>query len=187
MAKHKKSAEDNRKNEKRKQAMKVACNKLGYETINSVVIARMILRNEGKQLDNTRQHYVDQIISEYSGIRITGVADRGSFAKPKKTKKRINFKRPVKVTKRTKRKKRSNETFYESREWRELRYEALKLHGRQCLCCGQKAPNVELHVDHIRPRSKFPSLELDINNLQILCKDCNLGKSNKDCIDYRIK
>jgi len=101
-----------------------------------------------------------------------------------------NRRKPVnknkrKKTKRTKRKQRKQVTFYESKEWRELRYQALKLHGRQCLCCGQKAPNVELHVDHIKPRSKFPELELDINNLQVLCKDCNLGKSNYDCIDYR--
>ena len=48
-----------------------------------------------------------------------------------------------------------------------------------------ESPNVELHVDHIKPRSKHPELELDINNLQILCKDCNLGKSNTDSIDYR--
>lgn len=90
-----------------------------------------------------------------------------------------------KVTKKTKRKQRKEETFYESREWRELRYEALKKYGRQCLCCGGKPPEVQLHVDHIKPRSKYPELELDINNLQIMCKDCNLGKSNKDEIDYR--
>jgi len=79
-------------------------------------------------------------------------------------------------------------SFYDSREWRTLRYAALKQYGHKCLCCG-KTPNdgAVLHVDHIKPRSKFPSLELDINNLQILCKDCNLGKSNKDAIDYRPK
>lgn len=90
-----------------------------------------------------------------------------------------------KVTKKTKRKARKNEGFYDSREWREVRYKALKIHGRQCLCCGSKPPDVVLHVDHIKPRSKYPELELDINNLQILCKDCNLGKSNYDEIDYR--
>lgn len=90
-----------------------------------------------------------------------------------------------KQTKRTKRKLRKQETFYESKEWRALRYEALKKYGRQCLCCGGTPPDVVLHVDHIKPRSKYPELELDINNLQILCKDCNLGKSNTDCIDYR--
>lgn len=98
---------------------------------------------------------------------------------------RQGTKKKSKKTKKTKRKQRKNETFYESREWRSLRYDALKKYGRRCVCCGQQPPDVVLHVDHIKPRSKYPSLELDINNLQILCKDCNLGKSNKDCIDYR--
>lgn len=75
--------------------------------------------------------------------------------------------------------------FYRSKAWRDLRYKALKLYGRQCMCCGAKPPSVVLHVDHIKPRSKYPELELDITNLQILCEDCNLGKSNKDEIDYR--
>ena len=42
-----------------------------------------------------------------------------------------------------------------------------------------------MHVDHIKPRSKFPDLELEFDNLQILCKACNLGKSNKDQTDFR--
>lgn len=73
--------------------------------------------------------------------------------------------------------------FYESREWRELRYKALVKHGRTCQACGSHKP--PMHVDHIKPRSKFPSLALDINNLQVLCVDCNLGKSNKDETDWR--
>lgn len=73
-------------------------------------------------------------------------------------------------------------SFYDSREWRELRYKVIKKHGRSCMACG----SVErIHVDHIKPRSKYPELELDINNLQILCEDCNLGKSNIDETDWR--
>lgn len=82
-------------------------------------------------------------------------------------------------------KKWSQWDFYKSDAWRELRYKALKLYGRQCMCCGAKPPNTVLHVDHIKPRSRFPDLALDIDNLQILCEDCNLGKSNNDCVDYR--
>lgn len=76
--------------------------------------------------------------------------------------------------------------FYETREWRELRYKALVKHGAACQCCGATRTNgVRIHVDHIKPRSKWPSLQLDINNLQVLCEDCNLGKSNKDDTDWR--
>lgn len=75
--------------------------------------------------------------------------------------------------------------FYYSREWRALRYKALVKHGRQCQCCGAKPPQIVLHVDHIKPRSLHPELELDLDNLQILCEDCNLGKSNKDDTDFR--
>lgn len=76
-------------------------------------------------------------------------------------------------------------SFYELREWKELRYKAFKVYGRKCNLC--KAENRELHVDHIKPRSKFPDLELKLSNLQILCRDCNLGKSNLDETDWRIK
>ncbi len=72
--------------------------------------------------------------------------------------------------------------FYDSRAWRELRYQVIKTHGRKCQACGDTSKKI--HVDHIKPRSKYPELELDFQNLQILCEDCNLGKSNsnKACV-----
>lgn len=77
--------------------------------------------------------------------------------------------------------------FYLTKPWLELRYFVLKKHaiehGRICLLCGNS--NKPLHVDHIKPRSKFPELELDPYNLQVLCESCNLGKSNKDDTDWR--
>lgn len=54
------------------------------------------------------------------------------------------------------------------------------------MCCGANpSDGVKMHVDHIKPRSKFPELALVLDNLQILCEDCNLGKSNKDETDWR--
>jgi len=73
--------------------------------------------------------------------------------------------------------------FYRTRQWREVRYQVLVKYGRICQCCGQKEGF--LHVDHIKPRSLFPDLELDINNLQVLCEACNIGKSNRDTTDWR--
>ena len=80
----------------------------------------------------------------------------------------------------------TDKAFYESREWRNLRYKVLKKHGAKCQCCGRSAKDgIIIHVDHIKPRSKFPELELNEDNLQILCEDCNLGKSNRDDTDWR--
>jgi len=80
--------------------------------------------------------------------------------------------------------KAESEGFYQSYEWRSLRYDALEKYGRICRICGRtpESHDVVLHVDHIKPRSKNPSLRLNIENLQILCEDCNLGKGVKDDI-----
>jgi 5-methylcytosine-specific restriction endonuclease McrA len=76
--------------------------------------------------------------------------------------------------------------FYESREWFQVRYAVLKKYGGRCMICGRtKNDGVIIHVDHIKPRSKYPELELDSNNLQVLCRPCNLGKSNIDDTDWR--
>jgi 5-methylcytosine-specific restriction endonuclease McrA len=40
-------------------------------------------------------------------------------------------------------------------------------------------------MDHIKPRSKYPHLALDINNLQPACADYNTGKGNWDSTDWR--
>ncbi len=74
--------------------------------------------------------------------------------------------------------------FYQSKQWRALRYEVLRYYGGRCMCCGSTGP---LHVDHIKPRKHFPELSLTFLNLQVLCKDCNLGKSAVDQTDWRKK
>lgn len=73
--------------------------------------------------------------------------------------------------------------FYLSREWREIRYSVLKKYNRSCMVCFRS--NIKLHVDHIKPISKHPELALVFENLQVLCRDCNIGKGNKDSIDWR--
>ena len=63
---------------------------------------------------------------------------------------------------------------------------ALKRYGRVCQCCGASpATGAKMHVDHIKPRKLFPQLALDLNNLQILCHECNHGKGNWDMTDWR--
>jgi len=76
--------------------------------------------------------------------------------------------------------------FYSSKKWKELRYVALQQSGGGCELCGARASDgVSLHVDHIKPRSHYPELQLSLGNLQILCEDCNYGKSNIDDTDWR--
>ena len=69
------------------------------------------------------------------------------------------------------------------------RYEVLKRAGKRCELCGvaegdeNYQERLPLHVDHITPRSKGGSNDLD--NLQALCRACNLGKGNRDDTDFR--
>jgi hypothetical protein len=79
---------------------------------------------------------------------------------------------------RSKEKKEYDKKFYESREWRELRFHILNSHGCRCALCHTTEGT--FHVDHIKPRSKYPHLELTVSNLQVLCEDCNFGKSDFD-------
>lgn len=82
--------------------------------------------------------------------------------------------------------KEKKDSFYTSDEWRRLRYKALVRHGGRCQCCGATpGPGTSLHVDHIVPRSKNRALELEIENLQVLCEACNLGKGASDTTDWR--
>jgi 5-methylcytosine-specific restriction endonuclease McrA len=83
---------------------------------------------------------------------------------------------------------RAGDDFYTSDLWRSIRYEALVRDGGKCCACGRTAKNgVVLHVDHIKPRSKFPELQFELHNLQTLCEDCNIGKSNTDQTNWRDK
>lgn len=75
-------------------------------------------------------------------------------------------------------KEKFGDTFYTTRRWLMLRYEVLQENGAVCSMCG--STQKPMHVDHIRPRSKYPELALEKSNLQVLCKDCNLGKWNLD-------
>ena len=60
-----------------------------------------------------------------------------------------------------------------------LRFKVLKRDNFSCVQCGAspaKNPEIVLHIDHIKPWSKGG--ETEISNLQTLCQNCNLGKSN---------
>lgn len=55
-----------------------------------------------------------------------------------------------------------------------LRFEVLQRDGFACAYCGRKAPDVVLHVDHVKPVCDGGDGSLE--NLVAACADCNLGK-----------
>jgi len=73
--------------------------------------------------------------------------------------------------------------FYTSDKWLVLRDIVITTYGRKCMRCNVTKGSI--HVDHIKPRSLYPELELEFDNMQVLCKRCNLEKSNIDDTDYR--
>lgn len=99
-----------------------------------------------------------------------------------------NIKQVKPIPKRKPYAKWKNDGFYLSDDWRKLRYKALQVTGAICQCCGATAitSGRPLHVDHVKPRSKYPELQLEISNLQVLCEDCNLGKGAWDETDWRV-
>lgn len=80
----------------------------------------------------------------------------------------------------------TSNAFLQSYEWRKVRMVALKKYGAVCQCCGATPQTgAVMNVDHIKPRKLFPQLALDVDNLQVLCHECNHGKGNWDMTDWR--
>ena len=80
----------------------------------------------------------------------------------------------------------ANDNFYKSDEWLRLRYLAIREAGGKCQCCGQRpAHGNPIQGDHIKPISRYPWLAFDLDNIQVLCRNCNMGKSNIDETDWR--
>lgn len=59
---------------------------------------------------------------------------------------------------------------------KKIRFEIFKRDNFTCQYCGNHPPEVILEIDHIIPKSKSGSDE--INNLITSCFNCNRGKSN---------
>ncbi len=64
------------------------------------------------------------------------------------------------------------------------RFEVLKRDSFTCQYCGVKAPDVILHIDHIKPISKGGTDALI--NLITSCRECNQGKSNRKLNDKTV-
>lgn len=64
---------------------------------------------------------------------------------------------------------------------KKTRFEVFKRDKFTCQYCGEKAPDVVLHVDHVQPKSKRGSD--DPLNLVTTCMECNLGKGARELSD----
>ena len=62
-----------------------------------------------------------------------------------------------------------------SRRYRAHKERVFMRDGRQCRYCGS---DENLHIDHIISRKRGGTHDLE--NLQVLCRSCNLSKSSKE-------
>lgn len=62
------------------------------------------------------------------------------------------------------------------------RFEVFKRDSFKCQYCGRSAPEVVLHVDHIKPVKQDGGNE--IFNLITSCADCNSGKGARPLSDH---
>lgn len=61
-----------------------------------------------------------------------------------------------------------------------LRFEVLLRDGFACRYCGRRPPETTLEVDHIVPVARGGAT--DLNNLQAACRECNVGKSDREIV-----
>lgn len=71
----------------------------------------------------------------------------------------------------------SDSTYYDTREWKRLSRQCKQRDNWTCRSCGASGPGVELHADHIIPRSRGGADAL--SNLQTLCVHCHSAKTGR--------
>jgi 5-methylcytosine-specific restriction endonuclease McrA len=88
---------------------------------------------------------------------------------------------PIRKSKTTKKPLKKKDKFYMSWSWRKIRLLVIQREEGRCNICGRTindlrddgVSKVKISVDHILPRSTHQELELDVNNLRVLCHDCH--------------
>lgn len=142
---------------------------LSYEHIGSWAIANNYHPNRTYCHDELRdigRQFLDQFCLQYN------LSVEGRTLRIASLNSNVEFKAPRKPS----------DSFYASSEWAAVRREVMNLYSPQCMKCGAID---KIQVDHIKPRSLWPHLELSIDNCQLLCEQCNSRKSNKETSDYR--
>lgn len=87
----------------------------------------------------------------------------------------------IKKPKTAKKPKKKKDLFYSTWAWRKMRLFIIERDEGRCALCGRTINDyrddgiskVRISIDHILKRSDHPELELDPDNLRILCIDCH--------------
>lgn len=77
-----------------------------------------------------------------------------------------------------------------SKRWKDLRIRTIKRDGGMCNRCWVELGIIEtsqLQVHHIKPRSEYPELMFDPDNLITVCKTCNLALGTSGKLDWEIQ
>lgn len=64
-----------------------------------------------------------------------------------------------------------------------LRRQVFERDHYTCSYCGIGDPDL-MELDHILPQRRFPELKFEMRNLQTLCSNCHIKKTNEDRIKY---
>ena len=77
--------------------------------------------------------------------------------------------------------------FYRSYDWKKIRKQIVDTREHRCACCNIKLSvnTKSLNVDHILPLKYYWDQRLDLDNLQILCDECNKAKGSKYRPDWQ--
>lgn len=77
--------------------------------------------------------------------------------------------------------------FYDSKEWKSLRYQVLLESGFLCKICLDNGVYSEAEIgDHIIPTKVRWDLRLDRDNVQGVCKECHNKKTLEDKKKYNL-
>jgi 5-methylcytosine-specific restriction endonuclease McrA len=75
--------------------------------------------------------------------------------------------------------------YYGTPEWRRVRYLFLRQQKRPLTCSLCNRSDGVICVDHIKSVRRYPELRSRLDNLQLLCTQCNLGKGSDFDDDWR--
>ena len=72
-----------------------------------------------------------------------------------------------------------NPNYKHGNDWKTLRNIILERDDYTCQECRWCEPDI-MQVDHIQPKSIYPELQYELNNLECLCPNCHARKTIKD-------